>query len=136
LYIWLNAHPESKCSFLYNPFKAFNNRGSARYKEGDLDGAIKDYNEAIRLKPDHADAYYNRGVASHSQGNLDGAIKDYTEAIRLKPDYADAYWGRGSSWFSKEDYYSAADYQKYFDLGGTNESVRKYLNDAKKKIGR
>ena len=33
---------------------AFNNRGIARRAKGDLEGALQDYNEAIRLKPDYA----------------------------------------------------------------------------------
>ena len=36
--------------------------------------------------------------------------------------------------YSKLKYSAAADYQKYFDVGGTDEIVRQYLNDAKKKI--
>jgi tetratricopeptide (TPR) repeat protein len=73
----------------------YNNRGVARRKKGDLNGAIKDSAEAIRLKPDFALAYYNRGVARSDKGDLDGAIKDYAEAIRLKPDFALAYYNRG-----------------------------------------
>jgi hypothetical protein len=30
---------------------------------GDLDRAIGDYDEAIRLKPDYAAAFYNRALA-------------------------------------------------------------------------
>ncbi len=63
--------------------------------KGDLDGALKDYTEAIRLKPDLAEAYNNRGVARAAKGDPDGALKDCTEAIRLKPDYAGAYNNRG-----------------------------------------
>jgi tetratricopeptide (TPR) repeat protein len=32
--------------------------------KGDLDGALRDFNEAIRLKPDFAEAFYNRGVCA------------------------------------------------------------------------
>jgi tetratricopeptide (TPR) repeat protein len=71
----------------------YNNRGNARRKKGDLDGAIMDYAEAIRLKPDFALAYNNRGVARHKIGDLDGAIKDSAEAIRCKPDLA--HYNRG-----------------------------------------
>src|SRR3984893_2762380 len=80
----------------------YNNRGNARRKKGDLDGAIKDYAEAIRLKPDFALAYNNRGVARR-KGDLDGAIMDYAEAIRLKPDFALAYNNRGVAHSDKGD---------------------------------
>jgi tetratricopeptide (TPR) repeat protein len=117
--------------------EAYNSRGSARSKKDDLDGAIKDYTEAIRLKPDFADPYHNRGATHLRKGDLDGAVKDYTEAIRLKPDFALAYYNRARIWNQKEDYYAAvADFQKYLDMGGTNERARQYLNDAKKKIGK
>jgi tetratricopeptide (TPR) repeat protein len=67
---------------------ALNNRAVARADKGDLDGAILDYNEAIRLKPDYAFAFLGRGTARRVKGDLDGAIQDDTEAIRLKPDDA------------------------------------------------
>ena len=82
---------------------AYYNRGIARVDKGDLDGAIKDYNEAIRLKPDDANVYNNRGVARKAKGDLDGAIKDYNEAIRIKPDYADPYSNRGNVRYAKGD---------------------------------
>jgi len=37
-----------------------NIRGNARKAKGDVEGALQDYNEVIRLKPDYANAYYNR----------------------------------------------------------------------------
>ena len=49
------------------------------------DEQIRCYTEAIRLKPDYADAYYNRGLARDAQGDLAGAIKDYTEATHSSP---------------------------------------------------
>ena len=67
----------------------YNNRGLARQAKGDLDGALDDYNEAIRLKPDEADVYYNRGITRKAKGDMDGALDDYNEAIRLKPDDVD-----------------------------------------------
>ena len=41
--------------------------------------------QAIRLKPDYAEAFNNRGIARYNKGDFDGAIKDYEEAIRLDP---------------------------------------------------
>ena len=42
--------------------------------------------EAIRLKPDYAEAHNNLGIALTDQGKLDEAVAEYREAIRLKPD--------------------------------------------------
>ena len=59
--------------------------------------AIFAYDQAIRLKPDYADAYNNRGAAKYLLGRHDDALADYDEAIRLKPDYAEAYYNRGAT---------------------------------------
>ena len=68
--------------------------GNTKYDLGDYKGAITDYTQAIRLKPDYAAAYYNRGLAKHDLGQHFAAIADYDSAIRLKPDYAEAYYNR------------------------------------------
>jgi tetratricopeptide (TPR) repeat protein len=74
----------------------FFNQGLAKFNKKDHKGAIADYDEAIRLKPDFANAYYSRGLAKSALGDKQGAIADYTEAIRLNPDYAAAaYNNRG-----------------------------------------
>ena len=77
--------------------KASNCEGIMKDGLGHYDEAIKDYDEAIRLKPDYAIAYYNRGCAKGALGHNDEAIKDYDETIRLNPDDAIAYNNRGSA---------------------------------------
>ena len=64
---------------------------------GELDIAIADYNEAIRLSPDDGAAYGNRGSAWRAKGEYDKAIADYNEAVRLDPKYVTAYHNRGSA---------------------------------------
>ena len=73
---------------------AYNNRGIAYATKGDLDRAIADFSEAIRLDPKDAHAYNNRGSAYENKGDHDRAITDYDEAIRLDPKYALAYNNR------------------------------------------
>jgi len=75
---------------------------------------IEYLNEAIKLKPDLAEAYNNRGKAYDDLGQRQQAITDYNEAIRLKPDLADAYYNRGKA---------------YGDLGQHQQAITDY-NEA------
>jgi tetratricopeptide (TPR) repeat protein len=46
-----------------NESTAFNNRGNTYKAKGDLDHAIADFSQAIRINPRSAVAYFNRGIA-------------------------------------------------------------------------
>jgi tetratricopeptide (TPR) repeat protein len=70
---------------------AYYNRGNAWPSKGDLDKAITDYSEAIRIDPYYYWAYVNRGLAWHSKGEFTRAIADYDEAIRIDPKVWTAY---------------------------------------------
>ena len=68
---------------------------SSSVRKGQIDEAIRQYQEAIRLKPDYAEAHNNLGVALGGKGQMDEAIRQFQEAIRLKPDYAEAHYNLG-----------------------------------------
>ena len=72
--------------------------------QGQYDRAIADYTAAIRLQPDHAEAYYNRGHAHGAKDEHDQAIADFTAAIRIQPDMADAYVDRGVAHGKRGEY--------------------------------
>ena len=46
-----------------------------------LEGAMADYNKAIELKPDFAEAYNNRGNLKTKMNDLQGALIDFDKAI-------------------------------------------------------
>jgi tetratricopeptide (TPR) repeat protein len=68
--------------------EAINNRGEAKRKQGDLDGALEDFNKVIEMKPDAVGPYNNRGLVRQAKGDFDGAIFDFSKVIELKPDAA------------------------------------------------
>ena len=62
-------------------------RGLAYRAKGDLDRAIGDYDQAIRLEPDNADAHNGRGVAWADKGDYAQAVRDYDRALQINPNH-------------------------------------------------
>jgi tetratricopeptide (TPR) repeat protein len=105
---------------------AYVKRGNAYSDKGDLDHAIADYNDAIRLDPKSGLAYVMRGNAYYDKGYFDHAIADDTEAIRLDPlprvepsvktggyGHLNIYVWRGDAYLAKGDLDRAlADYEQ------------------------
>ena len=89
--------------------------GNFLLKLGQLDMAIVAYSEAIKCKPDYAEAYNNRGVAYNEKGEYDLAIKDCSKAIALRPKLAEAYNNRGHAYREKGAYDLA--------IGDFNEAI-------------
>jgi tetratricopeptide (TPR) repeat protein len=69
----------------------------------DLDEKLRFYSNAIRIKPDYADAYVNRGVVRYDKADLGGAIEDYNHALRISPNDIDALNNRGNARSGKGD---------------------------------
>jgi len=61
---------------------------------GDLDRAIAEYNEAIRLNPEYAPAYLARGIAWEIKHGLQEALADFKMYSQLAP--SDPMGSRGS----------------------------------------
>jgi len=78
-----------------NNWLAHLNLGSALDEKGQSDEAIREFQEALRLKPGYAQAHNNLGVALVRKGQINEGISQYHEAIRLKPDYALAHSNLG-----------------------------------------
>ena len=53
----------------------------ARYEQGDLKGAILDYDRSIEIDPRDALAFSNRGTARWALRDLSGAIAEFDRAI-------------------------------------------------------
>ncbi len=105
----------------------WNNRAISKKYLNDNEGAIKDCDEAIRLKSDYFPAYVNRAstkiiaaegkTVEESVKIYNEAIEDYTTALKLNRKESSVYTSRGLAYFllgtkmqEKEDYTNCVKY--------------------------
>lgn len=64
----------------------FLSEGRSLEKAGDVEGAIKNYTQAIAANPSCADAWLERGVLNSVLGRYEDALRDLLAAARLAPE--------------------------------------------------
>jgi len=117
--------------------KAAFERGLKNVENMDLDQAIKDFSEAIRLNPNVSNFYNLRGCAYMKKGHNDQAIIDFNEAIRLDPNDADTYLFRGTAYaygMSGQKDKAIRDFEKVLNLNPdepTKEIAEKMLRQMR-----
>lgn len=59
---------------------------------GDMEAALRIYNDVLRDKPDNPNVLLMQGHALKTVGKLDDAIAAYRKAYGVKPDFGDVFW--------------------------------------------
>jgi len=73
-----------------NDAKSYRARGIFAYRNGDLNGAIADFDQAIQLDPKFAAAYIDRGIVFYRLRKFERAFADISQAKRLEKDKSGA----------------------------------------------
>lgn len=109
-------------------------RGATKFELSDIEGAMKDLNKGIELKPDSTEAYCYRSRAKYALYDFHGALIDQNKAIELKPDSPENYKYRGDIKCRFKDYSGALiDYNKAIELKPSYSEA--YKNRGLAKIG-
>ena len=67
------------------------NLGNVLARKQLWDDAVDHLQEAVRLRPDYADAYFNLGSVLFQQGRIDQAIAQWQKALAIRPRDAEAH---------------------------------------------
>ena len=70
--------------------KALLARGAAYQRRDDIDRAIVDYSDALRIDPKLADIFNTRGELYRGKGDRPRALADFSAALKLNPQHAGA----------------------------------------------
>ncbi len=72
-------------------------RGVAKWRLKQFDGAVADFTKAVSLNPDYALAYNNRGNVFMDLNRVEEAYRDFDKAIALSPGFGPAYSNRANA---------------------------------------
>ncbi len=76
--------PDEKAQYFYRC-------GTARYEMGDFEGAISDFDEAIKLRPNHAGTWIWKAAACSRREQWQAAILGLERAIAIRPEATTQY---------------------------------------------
>lgn len=111
---------------------AYHGRGGVYLRLGQLQQAIEDFDEALRLTP-HGVVYLYRGIAYDALGQAERALQDLDEAIRLNPELALAYVNRAFVYIRlNKDLEAERDMDRAIALGYDPAVLRREIEEIKK----
>jgi tetratricopeptide (TPR) repeat protein len=103
---------------------AYINRGVIYKELGEVELALKDYNQALAINPQSTEGYSNRGNLLISLKRYDEALIDLNKAIKLNSSFEKSYFNRGNCYYFLKDYERAlADFSTSIKLNPHNSSA-------------
>ncbi|MFO0889739.1 MAG: tetratricopeptide repeat protein [Isosphaeraceae bacterium] len=71
-------------------------KGARRHLvQGDLDSAMAEVTQALKISPYLGEAYFQRGCIHEAKGEMDAALADFDQALACDPQHAISYLHRG-----------------------------------------
>ena len=110
-------------------------QGNANIKRERYASAVTNFDKAIQLEPDYAQAYYFRGIAKYGLKVYEAAILDFDSFIQFKPDNALAHNYRGLAKHLLGHYQAGiADFDKAIQLNPDDAMIYYNRGSAKVKL--
>lgn len=118
-------------------FEAHYNLAAMLQAKNQLDGAIGEYETAIRLRPQDAAANNALGAALVAAGHPDQGAGYLKTALQARPDYFDAHYNLGFALAGQDDFAGAAkQFEQALQLQPNDAAVEANLGVALAELGR
>jgi tetratricopeptide (TPR) repeat protein len=111
--------------------------GQINIAEGYYSNGIGNFQDALKFKPDYAEAYSEMGKAYRYKKNYEYALEAYSKATMLNPNLAEPYQGLGILYHQVYlDYPKALqNYQQFLKVGGKDPQVLSWIEEVKLSMG-
>jgi len=106
----------------------FYNRGRENFADCSYHLAMEDYNRALQIKPDYAEAFNGRGEIYLNVSEFADAEREFSSAIIANPQYEAAFINRGHLYRIIGDYNRAiADWTKALEFNPNSDELKNKL---------
>lgn len=111
-------------------------RGVNKFNSKDYQGATAEFESALKLNPNSAEANYNLGNVKLELGDTKAAVALYSKAIKASSKSIELYLNRGFAYMKMSDYKSAiSDFSKAIEIKPTDYNGYFNRGVAKNKSG-
>jgi tetratricopeptide (TPR) repeat protein/mono/diheme cytochrome c family protein len=118
-------------------FEAHYNLAAMLQAKNNLDGAIPEYEAAVRLRPDDATGNNALGAALVAAGQPEQAARYLLAALKARPEYFDAHYNLGFALAGQNDFAAAAEqFGAALKLQPDDAAVEANLGAALAELGR
>lgn len=102
-----------------------NNLGDVYGRRGDKQGALREFQRAIELKPNYGDAYHNLANTYMELNQPDKALENYQNALKYNPGLWQSYQNIAAIYFGQKKYDLAIEnLQKAIQVNPRNLNLR------------
>lgn len=110
--------------------RGHNNLATALYEKGDFEGALKEFNDAIKCDSNYGEPHVNLASIYQMRGDVDTALKHYARAMEIGEAHPEMFHNLGILHVNQQNYDTAADcFKQAIDL-------RPYYSSAHKQLGK